>query len=291
MRIPPIHCLIAFEAVARLKNGGQAADELCISPSAVTHRIRQLEALAGTALFERNSYVLTAAGTQYLAIVHSGLQALQRLPEALKETPERTLRVAVTPTFASQILMPKLPLFRLAYPDINLVFQVAIPLSHAKSHDSDLEIRYGRGHYTDLDHTCILRDTITPACSPDYMRDVGPFDNFLEASHIRRARLIRSPLEPWSTWFNAFNIPLREPIDGPQFNDVGLMLDAASAGYGVTLLRETLGQAWLTNTKLVRISSHSTVTPYQHDLCWKPGAMERWECSAFLDWMRSVMTG
>ncbi len=285
IRIPPLHCLLAFEALARLKSGALAAEELCISPSALTHRIRQLESLAGAVLFERQGYALTEAGHSYLAVVRDGLQALQRLPEVLAEPARRVLRVAVTPTVARQILMPRLPLFRLAYPDIELIVQLSIPLLNIKGEAADLEVRYGKGGYTDLDHTCILRDRVVPACSPDYLRDHGPFDQFTQAEDVARARLIRSPLEPWSTWFHAFQLPLREPLDGSQFNDVGLMLDAAAAGYGVTLLRETLGQAWLTSARLLRISTHSVASPFQHDLCWKPGALARWECSAFVEWI------
>lgn len=77
--IPPIQCLLTFEAVARLRNTGRAADELCVTPSAVSQRIRQLEAHAGFKLFGRSDFSLTADGAAYLANVRTGLAAFQQM--------------------------------------------------------------------------------------------------------------------------------------------------------------------------------------------------------------------
>lgn len=288
-RIPPTHCLLAFEALARHRNAAIAAEDLCITPSALSYRLRQLELMAGTPLFDGRDYALSEVGQKYLTVVRDALDNLRTLPEVTGSPGLRKLRLAVTPTFAREILMPKLPLFRVQHPDIDLVIQVAIPLRNITEEDCDLEIRYGTGHYTDTEHTCIMRDHITPVASPEYARDTGPFHDFTTRQEIERVRLIRSPLEPWGTWFSAFGIELREPPDGAQFNDVGLMLDAAAAGYGVTLLRTRLGGRWLSGAGLVRLSAQTIGSPYQHDLCWQPGAMKRWECSSFFNWLVGVL--
>jgi LysR family transcriptional regulator, glycine cleavage system transcriptional activator len=287
---PPLHCLLAFESLARLKNGIQAAEELCITPSAVSHRIKQLESILGTSLFIDNQYTLTPEGENCLHLVKQALTTLAKLPQAAQpdKGSRKKLRIAVTPTFARQLLMPKLPLFRLAYPDIALVLQVAVPLSQTKSSQADLEIRFGSGSFTDVQSTCLLRDQVTPACSPTLATELGPFNNFRDAAVIQRSPLIRSSLEPWSTWFQAYGIGLSEPSGGDQYNDVGMVLEAAAAGYGVALLRLKLGQAWLESGKLVRISSDSVEPSNQHYLCWQTGALERWECSAFFDWVTST---
>ncbi len=78
--IPPIHCLLTFEAVARLHHVRRAADELCVTPSAVSHRIRQLETQLGFKLFDCGGFTLTPDGAAYLASVRVGLAALQRTP-------------------------------------------------------------------------------------------------------------------------------------------------------------------------------------------------------------------
>jgi LysR family transcriptional regulator, glycine cleavage system transcriptional activator len=286
-QLPPLHCLVAFEALARLKNGIQTAEELCITPSAVSHRIKQLESILGTSVFADSAYGLTINGENCLHLTRLALATLARLPQAA--TPSggirKKLRVAVTPTFARQLLMPKLSLFRLSFPEIELILQVAVPLAPTKLSQVDLEIRFGSGKFTDVDSTCLLRDRVTPACSPSLVAESGPFKNFTDAAVIQKSPLIRSSLEPWATWFQAFGLNLSEPNNGDQYNDVGMVLEAAAAGYGVALLRLKLGQAWLESGRLVKLSTESVETSFQHYLCWQPGTLERWECAAFFDWI------
>lgn len=289
-RIPPIHCLLSFEALARLRSVTLAADELNVTPSAVSHRMRQLESQLGVRLFARNDFTLSADGATYLAQVRQGLQALQQLPGSAPAAPRSAkLRLAVTPTFSRQILLPRLALFRHAYPDVELILQVAIPLLDVKAEEADLEIRYGTGPYAGVEQLRILSDEVVPVCSPDYLNEAGPFDGFDTLEQVSRARLIRSPLESWNTWFRACGIALPEPRAGAQFNDVGLMLDGAAAGFGVALMRLKLGRAWLDNGRLVRLSPRQVASPNHHFLCWKPGVLERWECAAFVDWLRLAL--
>ena len=288
-RIPPIHCLLSFEALARLRSVTLAAEELSVTPSAVSHRMRQLESQLGVRLFVRNDFTLSADGAAYLVHVRQGLQALQQVPGNPPASSRVRLRLAVTPTFSRQILLPRLALFRHAYPDVELILQVAIPLADVKAEESDLEIRYGTGPYAGVEQLRILSDEVVPVCSPDYLNEAGPFDGFDTLEQVSRARLIRSSLESWNTWFRACGIALPEPREGAQFNDVGLMLDAAAAGFGVTLMRLKLGSDWLDNGRLVRLSPRQVASPNHHFLCWKSGALERWECAAFVDWLRLAL--
>ena len=284
-RIPPVQNLQAFEALARLRSVSAAADELAVTPSAVSHRLRQLETQLGTRLFERSDFTLTADGAAALAQVRPALQTLAQLPQAASRGSPR-LRIAVTPTFSRELLLPRLAGFRRAWPDIELVLQVAIPLLDVVGEPADLEIRYGAGPYPGMAQKLLLTDEVTPACSPEFLAEHGPFDERFETlAEVGRVRLIRSPLEPWSTWFSACGLQLPEPREGAQFNDVGLMLDAAVAGLGVTLARLRLGAAWFDSGRLVRLSPRAVPSPHQHFLCWKPGVMERWECAAFADWL------
>ncbi len=288
-RIPPIHCLLSFEALARLRSVTLAADELNVTPSAVSHRMRQLESQLGVKLFARSDFALSADGAAYLGQVRQGLQALAQVPGQAAPSQQARLRLAVTPTFSRQILLPRLSLFRHAYPEVELVLQVAIPMLDVKAEEADIEVRYGPGPYAGVEQVRILGDEVCPVCSPDYLNEFGPFGNFETVESVARARLIRSPLEPWNTWFRAFGIALPEPRGGAQFNDVGLMLDAAAAGFGVSLMRLQLGRDWLDNGRLVRLSPRSVPSPNHHHLCWKAGTLERWECAAFVDWLRQSL--
>jgi DNA-binding transcriptional LysR family regulator len=155
--------------------------------------------------------------------------------------------------------------------------------------DADIELRFGTGPQADRESVLLSSDAVTPVCSPDYLHEAGPFDGFCTAADIHRARLIRSPLEPWRTWFTAHGVAQDEPTAGSQFNDIGLVLDAAVAGFGVALMRLQLGAAWLDSGRLVRLSPHHVTSPHHYFLCWKRGALERWECAAFVDWLRQAV--
>ena len=286
-RIPPIQCLLTFEALARLRSVTQASEELCVTPSAVSHRVKQLEQIIGTRLFGRADFSLTTEGSEYLAHVREGLASLERFPGQDSPQGKRKLRLAVTPTFSRSILMPRLRSFIEAYPEIDLTLQVSIPLLDVVAEDADLMVRFGTGRYADVEHVCLMTDEVTPLASPAYLRKHGPFDTVDE---LLAAKLIKSPLEPWRTWFLAHGVDLGEPADGSSFNDIGLMCDAAALGLGVALVRLKLGAPWLENGALERISNRNVPSPHAHYLCWRTGAMDRWEVAAFAEWLRKAVT-
>ena len=290
-RIPPIQCLLTFEALARLRSVTQASEELHVTPSAVSHRVRQLEEIIGTKLFGRSDFSLTVEGSEYLAHVREGLAILQKFPSSSALPGKRKLRLAVTPTFARSLLIPRLRQFTEAYPEIDLTLQVSIPLLDVVAEDADLTVRFGPGRYADLEYLCLTKDEITPLASPAFVREHGPFET---AQDLERISLLRSPLEPWRTWFSANHLDWPEPVDGSQFNDIGLMCDAAAAGMGVALIRLKLGAPWLEVGSLVRLGTSETYlrnvpSPHAHYLCWRTGAMDRWEVAAFTDWLKKSL--
>ena len=287
-RIPPIQCLLTFEALARLRSVTLAADELFVTPSAVSHRVKQLEQILGTKLFGRADFSLTTEGIEYLTHVRDGLATLQKFPGIAGQSSapgKRRLRVAVTPTFARAILIPRLKQFTDAYPEIELALQVSIPLLDVVAEDADLMIRFGSGRYADVEHVCLVKDEVTPLASPAFVREHGPFEL---AQDLEGQALLRSPLEPWRTWFAAQHLDWPEPAEGSQFNDVGLMCDAAAASMGIALVRLKLGAPWLDNGSLVRLFAQTVPSPHAHYLCWRTGAMDRWECQAFAQWLKQA---
>jgi LysR family glycine cleavage system transcriptional activator len=291
VRIPPIQCLLTFEALARLRSVTQAADELCVTPSAVSHRVKQLEQVVGLKLFGRADFSLTTEGSEYLAHVREGLASLERFPSAQAAPGKRKLRLAVTPTFARAMLIPRLRQFTEAYPEIDLTLQVSIPLLDVIAEDADMMIRFGTGRYADVEHVCVLRDEVTPLASPGFVRTHGPFE---APEDLEGVPLLRSPLEPWRTWFAAQKLDRMEPQEGSQFNDIGLMCDGAAAGMGVAPVRLKLAAPWLDNGSLVRLGSSAAFTmkvpsPHAHHLCWRTGTMDRWECAAFAAWLKNAM--
>ena len=286
-RIPPIQCLQSFEALCRLRSVTQAAEELCVTPSAISHRIRQLEQIAGARLFGRTDFSLTAEGDLYLKRVNEGLSALSRLPGHDVFSTRKRLRVAAPPTFARTFLMPRLRQFIEVYPEIDLSLQVSIALFDVQAEASDLSIRFGTGRYADVEHLCLLQDDVTPLASPSWVRENGPF---FRTEDLLGLPLLRSALEPWRTWFIAHDLDWPEPIDGWSFNDTGLVCDAAAQGLGVGLVRLKLATPWLESGQLVRLFEHNVPSPHAHYLCWRAGAMERWECATFADWLKSAVS-
>jgi len=290
-RIPPIQCLLTFEALARLRSVTLAAEELFVTPSAVSHRVRQLEQIIGTKLFGRADFSLTTDGSEYLAHVREGLAILQKFPSSTVANGKRKLRLAVTPTFARSLLIPRLRQFTDAYPEIDLTLQVSIPLLDVVAEDADLMVRFGAGRYADMEYVCLTKDEVTPLASPVYVREHGPFHT---AQDLEGEALLRSPLEPWRTWFAANHLGWPEPVDGSQFNDIGLMCDCAAAGMGIALVRLKLGAPWIEDGSLVRLGTsepfiRTVPSPHAHYLCWRTGAMDRWEIAAFSDWLRKSM--
>ena len=288
-RIPPIQCLLTFEALARLRSVTQAAEEQCVTPSAVSHRVRQLEEIIGTKLFGRADFSLTTEGSEYLAHVREGLAILQKFPSSAAAPGKRKLRLAVTPTFSRSILIPRLRQFTDAYPDLTL--QVSIPLLDVVAEDADLVVRFGTGRYADMEHTLLMKDEVAPLASPAFVREHGPFD---AAQDLQSLPLLRSPLEPWRTWFAARGLDWPEPVEGSQFNDIGLMCDGAAAGMGIGLVRLKLGAPWLETGSLVRLGSsdvfaNAVPSPHAHYLCWRTGMMDRWECTTFVEWLKQTI--
>ena len=287
-RIPPIQCLVTFEAVARLRSASKASEELCVTVSAISHRIRQLEDHLGFKLFVRD-FSLTVEGSTYLGYVKTGLTSLQQMAPRTGGQKRARVRVAMPPTFCRQLLMPKLELFRTAYPDIDLTFDVAIPMADLTADPSDFEVRFGTGDYSNCEYRLIQPDELAPACSPHFLSEHGPFSGFESRDELTQTRLVKCPLEPWSSWYRHCGLAdLPEP-SGSQFNDIGLAYDAASAGFGVMLVRRKLGASWIDSGRLVWLSEKSVKSGGGYYLCYQPGTLDRWECAVFSDWLGSIL--
>ena len=188
-------------------------------------------------------------------------------------------------------MLPRLRQFTEAYPEIDLTLQVSIPLLDVVAEDADLLVRFGPGRYADLEYLCLTKDEVTPLASPAFVREHGPFETPQDLDGVA---LLRSPLEPWRTWFAANGLDWPEPVEGSQFNDIGLMCDAAAGGMGIALVRVKLGAPWLEVGSLVRLGTNDVFlrnvpSPHAHYLCWRTGAMDRWEVAAFTDWLKKSL--
>lgn len=286
-RLPPLHCLQALEAVARLGSVVAAADELCVTASAVSHRLRQFEAWLGQPLIARpQPLTLTPHAVQYAAAARAALAGLAALPAPRSEARQR-LMVAVPPTFARNILVPRLASFTEEHPDIELELHLTIPLLDVKAGEADVEVRFGGGQYADAGGPeLLLAEPVFPIAAPTYLERAGPFR---APAALAQANLLRSPLEPWRPWFQAAGLDWPEPAHGVQFNDLGLLMEAAVAGQGIALGRRTIVQHWLASRLLVPVFDLAADSPHAYWMLYDPADLARGEVRTFVDWLRRAV--
>lgn len=283
-RLPPLHCLQAIEAIARHGSVVAAADELCVTPSAISHRLRQLEQWLGQALIARQQpLTLTPHAIAYAQAARAAIASLAALPGP-RDTATQRLQVAVPPTFARNILVPRLASFTQRHPTIELELHLSIPLLDVKAGDADVEVRFGNGQYSDFDNAeLLLAEPVFVVASPAYLQRNGDFP---APKDLKRATLLRSPLEPWRPWFVAAGLDWPEPTGGVQYNDIGLLMEGAIASQGLALARQSIVAHWLSAGLLTRVFELTAESPHSYWLLVNASDPERSEVDAFTAWLR-----
>ncbi|MEY2631456.1 MAG: LysR family transcriptional regulator, glycine cleavage system transcriptional activator [Pseudomonadota bacterium] len=247
--LPALPGLLAFEAAARLGGFQQAAEALHLTPSAISHRIRQLETELGQPLFERQHrrVSLTPAGRRYYAVVHDALFRLAEASAGLRPTGHRCLRLSVAPALGSKWLIGRLSQYQEARPDVEFELATSTSLGPLLAGDADLGLRYGDEEWPGLDAWKLFDESLIPVCSPDY---AARLPGLPDPAALADARLLRHPLLSWPEWFAACGLPASE-ARGPRFDDALLMLEAAAAGQGLALITATLATPYLASGQLV----------------------------------------
>lgn len=288
-KLPSFHSLAAFEAVARYQSFVKAAEELCVTQSAVSHRIKTLEQQFGARFFVRNrtSVVLTAQGTFFLGAVIEALSTLESACSRLSGT-RKVVKLSVGPAFARNWLVERLSSFYRLHGDIDLEVN-AIKLAQTNKHSSlktgeaDVSIRYGtEADWPGFQSIELMRSQVFPVCSPSYMATVGGNPSPKE---LLRATLLRLPRQPWKPWFRAAKLGCEEPHQGPLFSDAALMLDAAAQGQGIALARSALVEHDLATGRLVRLFDVSIPTEFAYHVIYQPAVARGEEVTSFIDWL------
>ena len=246
--LPPLHTLPAFEAAARLGSFLAAAEALHLTPSAISHRIRQLEEHLGQPLFERRhrAVVLTAAGRRYLAVVREALLRLDEASAVLRAPSRERLRISAAPALGSKWLVARVAEYQQRHPDLQFTLGTATGLGPLLNGEADIGLRYGEEEWPGLLAWKLFEERVFPVCSPALAAGLQtPAD-------LDGVRLLRHPLLSWSRWFGAAGLRRPEPASGPTYEDALLMLEAAVAGHGVALMAATLAQPYLDEGRLVR---------------------------------------
>ncbi|QTP53887.1 LysR family transcriptional regulator [Billgrantia sulfidoxydans] len=245
-RTLPLSQLRAFEAAARHRSFKQAAEELAVTPAAISHQVRELEALLGVALFERRirQVVPTAAAEHLFPVLRRGFDSFAETLEALREQGNSgSVTLSCTPAFASQWLLPRLADFNARHPDIDLRINASeVPLDLSRS--ASLAIRYGMGPYLGHEAEVLAEDTFALVASPRLA--LAGYGDLQTVRHIVFDWYSSSlGLPSWQHWCQAVGGTTADLGASLTFSDESHAIQAAIAGQGVALLSLTLVKAEL----------------------------------------------
>ncbi|NRG16996.1 LysR family transcriptional regulator [Rhizobiales bacterium] len=284
--LPSFKKLRAFEAAARHLSFKLAAEELAVTPSAISHQIRALESELGEALFKRHTRALslTDAGAAYANSLKAAFDDIDAATARIRAHPRRTsLRVALLSSFATNWLVRRLGAFSALHPSIEVFLLPSVGLARLEHGNADIAIRYGKGDWAGLDARLLAAETLTPVCSPAYrsanggMRAVEDLSNCtLLFSHSE------NPME-WPSWCGVAGIELAG-AKCRYLHDYNIVLQAAEDGLGVAM-----GRRWLIGD---RIRKGRLVVPFP-DMTFG-GKIGHWivtsgkptpEAAMFADWI------
>ena len=290
--VPPLHVLAAFESAARHQSFSRAAEELHVTDSAISHRIRLLEEHVGQKLFlrTRGGLTLTGTGTYYLSAVQDALATLKAASANLARKARQSVRVSIGPALARNWLVGRLGEFYRLHEDIDLEISATKlsgnKLAVLKSAEADVAIRYGREQdWAGYAAVKLLEGNLFPVCAPAYRRLRGPLRR---PKDLLNAMLLRLPGQPWKPWFAAAGLHSEEPSKGPVFSDADLMLDAAVNGQGVALARSMLVREHLSSGRLVMPFDISIPASSAYFAVTLAEVGERPEIKTFLAWLLLV---
>lgn len=289
-RLPPVHALSAFEAAARHGSFALAAEELCITPSALSHRIRLLEEFVGERLFNRDgrSVGLSEFGRRYLEVVRSALRTLTDFPMPHRSLPAQPrVKLTLPPTFARYMFMPRLAEFTAKHPEIIVEAFLSVPLYDLSLSESDVEIRFGAGRYPNIATEKLFEEPTFAVVSPAYLSKFG--DKLKTPNDLQQATLLRSALEPWQPWFEAAGLQWPEPSTGLRVDDLGLLLEAVKHGYGVGLTRKGFASEMLKNGDVVELFDVKVSSPpHAYYIVYERQMRERPEVKAMIEWLEQT---
>lgn len=290
-RLPPLNALRAFEAAARHMNFSRAADELAVTPGAVSQQIQNLEDYIGAPLFKRTpkGLLLTDAAQTALPALREAFDRLAEAASLLTAAEDgRRITVSVAPSFAAKWLMPRLGRFEAAHPDVDVWIDSGLELVDFASGEIDLAIRYGSGRYPALEVTRLLNETVSPVVSPGLLNEL-PLG---ELSDLAHHTLLHdgSPdadesCPDWAMWLAARGVKGVDAARGPRFNQSSLVIEAAVNGRGVALAKQTLAQDDLDAGRLIQPFNDATAVDFAYYIVHPKAKGRLKQVRAFVGWL------
>jgi LysR family transcriptional regulator, glycine cleavage system transcriptional activator len=304
-RLPPLAALRAFEAASRHLSFKKAAEELHVTPAAISQQIKALEEYLGVTLFRRLTRALeiTAPGEAMLPKVREGFECLAAAVDRSRIGGEGVLTVTAPPTFASRWLLPRLPGFNALHPDVKLRLAssgdavdrrggtrlVEDSPADLRQATSTLAIRYGTGNYPGYRVEQLFAPAWVPVCSPRLLESGAPLQ--APADLARHVLIHDETIEDeerqpsWREWLSQAGVGGIDAERGPRFSNAVLAIGAALDGQGVALALKPLVEADVAAGRLIVPFEGSVASPYAYFLVMRKTLAARDSAVAFRDWL------
>jgi len=287
----PLNALRAFDAAARHMSFKLAADDLSVTPAAISQQIRSLEDFLGVDLFRRTnrSLVLTEAAQLSLLPLKEGFERLEEAVDIIAGSKSSTvLKVSVSPSFASKWLVPRLASYYEHRPDAIVKISATMQVTDFKAEDTDVAIRYGRGNYDGLESEELLRETLFPVCAP------GLFDGeaatpcaVLKHTLIHDDSSIEDESAPnWTMWLKAAGVTAPDGMPAIHFNSNALAIEAAVAGRGVALARSAIAEEDIKAGRLIKPFGEAVPVNFAHHIVYPKDKIKNERVQDFIEWLR-----
>jgi LysR family glycine cleavage system transcriptional activator len=254
-RLPSLNGLRAFEAAARHLSFTNAASELNVTQTAISHQIRRLEEELGTKLFVRQNraLALTPEAKEYLPGIRAAFNDLRLATDRLlRRDDDHALTISTLASLAAKWLLPRLSAFQEAHPGIDVRITTSTGLVDFRSGDVDAAIRYGRGNWAGLRADWLMADEMFPVCSPALLQSDKPLRCPEDLANFTLLHSSGGYDDDWRLWLTAAGLPAnisKQP--GLTFDLILMTVQAAIDGIGVAMGRTSYVQADIAKGRLV----------------------------------------
>lgn len=277
----PLNTLQVFVATARAGNMTRAAEQLHLTVSALSHQIRALEQRLGISVFVRGprGLKLTSEGASLLERIAPHIDAVRSALQSMSANRDCELSVSALPSLASSWLVPRLPKFVALHPDLEFNLDSSAERVDFADGRFDGALRYGPGHWANVEAELLFEEWLTPLASPDFLKG------------RQRPRLeelgewpLLSPEDAWPRWFELHggSAPSRYVAS---FSDSETTQRATVEGMGISLGRETLARPMIESGRLIALFPERMKAPYAHYLVYPKRSLNHRGFRAFRAWL------
>ena len=288
--LPPLTALRAFDAAARHMSFAKAAEELNVTPAALSFQIKSLEEHLGRPLFHRlnRAVELTEAGRALAPGAAEGFRTLTAAWGAARRLQDTTtLTVTAGPAFTAKWLAPRLYEFARAHPEIELRFSASLKMMDFDRDEVDVAIRFGYGPDTGIYSLPLSNEWLTPVMTPEMAAEFPTPESLRDAPLIFDESIaFLDPPCDWATWFRVAGVD-HTPVQGAHFSQADHAVDAALAGVGVVLGRRSLVIKDVYEGRLAAPFALAISTRAHFRFLCQQGSENRPQIRAFREWILS----